>query len=187
MNLILGLFITFFEIGCLSFGGGISAIALIGDEIQKFGVIGNETFANMVAISQATPGPIAINIATFVGESSSGIIGALAATIGVALPSFAIMCIIYRLVGTRLDNKYLQGTLSCVKSAVVAMMLYALWMIAEPTILAVNHIGGMASGLTIDPIACGMVIATVLLVGKFKQKPIVTMLIMGCIGMAFSI
>ena len=89
----LKLFFTFFKIGLFTFGGGYAMIPLISEEISEFN-IDTYTFSDFIAISESTPGPFAINIATFVGYSNNGILGAIIATIGVILPSFIIMLLI---------------------------------------------------------------------------------------------
>ena len=86
------LFLTFFKIGLFTFGGGYSMIPLINEEAQVFGISSLE-LTNFIAISESTPGPFAINIATFIGYNTYGIFGAICATLGVVLPSFIIMLI----------------------------------------------------------------------------------------------
>ena len=89
----LKLFFTFFKIGLFTFGGGYAMIPLISEEISEFN-IDTYTFSDFIAISESTPGPFAINMATFVGYSNNGVLGAIIATIGVILPSFIIMLLI---------------------------------------------------------------------------------------------
>ena len=90
----LKLFLTFFKIGLLTFGGGYAMIPLISEEISEFN-IDQYAFSDFIAISESTPGPFAINIATFIGYSSNGILGAILATLGVILPSFIIILLIW--------------------------------------------------------------------------------------------
>lgn len=87
------LFFTFFKIGALSFGGGYGMISLIREEALSNGWLTEEEILNLIAVSESTPGPIAVNIATFVGSTQAGIAGSLLATLGVILPSFLIMYI----------------------------------------------------------------------------------------------
>lgn len=187
MSILLQLFLSFAKVGVLSFGGGMAVISLIYDEIQSFGNISAEQFANMVAISQATPGPVAVNVATFIGYESAGFAGALVATLGVSLPCFVIMLIVCRAIGNKLNNKYIRGALEWVKPACVGMIASAFWVLLLPAIAGNTRIGGFFENMPIDPIAVAMVIATVLLVGKFKKNPIIVILIMGCIGALLSI
>lgn len=93
--MILKLFTTFFKIGLFTFGGGYGMISLVKDEcIDKKSWITDEEFVDMIAIAESTPGPIAINMATYVGHKQKGIIGAVVATFGVVLPSMIIIYLI---------------------------------------------------------------------------------------------
>ena len=84
----LKLFITFFQIGLFTFGGGYAMISLISEKVTAYGWLTEEELLNMIAVSESTPGPIAINMATFVGSDQGGVLGAICATLGVVLPSF---------------------------------------------------------------------------------------------------
>ena len=101
----LKLFFTFFKIGLFTFGGGYSMIPLISEEAVNFGLEMSD-LSNFIAISESTPGPFAINIATFIGYNNFGILGAIVATLGVVLPSFIIMMIIAMLVNKVRDSKF---------------------------------------------------------------------------------
>ena len=95
LKIIFDLFITFLKIGAFTFGGGHAMIPLIQKEtVEKKGWISDEDIFDVVAIAESTPGPIAVNSATFVGYKTAGFFGALAATIGVVLPSFVFIFII---------------------------------------------------------------------------------------------
>ena len=85
---LLQLFWTFFKIGLFTFGGGYAMIPMIIEETTKFELIEKNEIIDFIAISESTPGPFAINIATFIGYEQAGILGALFSTIGVILPSF---------------------------------------------------------------------------------------------------
>lgn len=91
---VFNLFISFFKIGLFSFGGGYAMIPLISNEITKHGWLSEQEFLQIIGIAEMTPGPIAINSATFVGYKVSGIIGSVAATAGVVMPSLLIILLI---------------------------------------------------------------------------------------------
>lgn len=94
-NVLAQLFLTFLKIGSFTFGGGYAMIALIDHEcVEHHGWISSDELSDMTAVAETTPGPIAINSATFVGRKLAGIPGALLATLGVALPSFIIVLVI---------------------------------------------------------------------------------------------
>ena len=91
----LALFLAFFKIGLFTFGGGYAMIAIMEREfVEKKKWIGHEEFIDVIAIAESTPGPIAINMATFVGSAQGGILGSAMATLGVVLPSFIIILLI---------------------------------------------------------------------------------------------
>jgi chromate transporter len=101
MNIIVELFLTFLKIGLFTFGGGYAMIAIIENNcVEKKKWISHDEMMNITVIAESTPGPIAINCATFVGYKMAGILGAAAATLGVVIPSFTIIFII----STFLDN-----------------------------------------------------------------------------------
>ena len=94
-KLILTLFLSFFKIGAFTFGGGYAMLSLLENEfVEKRGWLTKEEFLDMVAIAESTPGPIAINSATFIGHKTAGVLGSVFATLGVVLPSFIIIYII---------------------------------------------------------------------------------------------
>ena len=90
----LKLFLTFLKIGAVSFGGGYAMIALVREEVLKNAWLTEEGLTNFIAVAESTPGPIAINMATFIGSSQAGILGALLTTLGVVLPSLIIILLI---------------------------------------------------------------------------------------------
>lgn len=119
----LKLFLTFLEIGTVSFGGGYGMIALVREAVLGNSWLTEEEFLNLIAVSESTPGPIAINTATFVGSTQGGFFGALAATLGVVLPSFVIILVIAALIRNFLQYAGVQAFLSGVRPCVVAMIL----------------------------------------------------------------
>jgi chromate transporter len=95
MTIYLQLFLIFFRIGIFGFGGGMAMLPLMFQGVSYFGLMTKEEFADLVAISQVTPGPIAVNAATYAGFSVSGVAGAFFATLGVAIPAFILVNIVY--------------------------------------------------------------------------------------------
>lgn len=123
----LDLFTTFLRIGAFTFGGGYAMIPLIQSEaVNKKHWISEQDLLDVVAIAESTPGPIAINAATFVGYKVAGFMGALAATLGVTLPSFVIITLIAILFTNFGDNKYVQDAFWGIRIAVVALIIKAL-------------------------------------------------------------
>lgn len=122
----LQLFLSFLQIGLFSFGGGYAAMPLIqGQVVTLHGWLGMKEFTDLVTISQMTPGPIAINSATFVGIKIAGIPGAAVATFGCILPSCIIVIVIARVYLKYRSMAMLQGVLQSLRPAVVAMIASA--------------------------------------------------------------
>ena len=119
----LNLFLTFLKIGALTFGGGYAMIPLIQDEVLGWGWMELEEIINFIAVCESTPGPIAINMATFVGYSQGGIFGAVCATLGVVLPSFVIILLIVSLIHNLLKFAGVRAFLDSLKPVVVGLIL----------------------------------------------------------------
>ena len=103
------LFLTFLKIGAVSFGGGYGMISLIREEVLSHGWLTEEQLLRFIAVSESTPGPIAVNMATFIGASQAGFMGALAATFGVVLPSFVVILLIAALLKKVMKYAGVQG------------------------------------------------------------------------------
>ena len=140
MMLLLKLFWSFLQIGLFTFGGGYAMLPLIQREIIDVnGWLTMEQFLDIVAVAEMTPGPIAINSATFVGYRVAGVLGSFAATFGVVLPSFIIVLIIATLFKR---FKYLdsaQAASKGIRSAVVALIALAIWSFGKEVIHAPLH------------------------------------------------
>ena len=122
----LQLFLSFLQIGLFSFGGGYAAMPLIQDQVvTAHGWLSMPEFTDLITISQMTPGPIAINSATFVGMKIAGVPGAIAATVGCVFPSCIIVTLLARLYLKYRDMSLLQGILGSLRPAVVAMVAAA--------------------------------------------------------------
>ena len=118
----LELFWTFFVIGAFTFGGGYAMLPLIQIEVVNKGWMANEAVANFVAVSESTPGPFAINMATYVGSEMGGILGAACATLGVVMPSFIIILIVAKCYDRFKKSKLVKGAMSGLKPAVIGMI-----------------------------------------------------------------
>lgn len=122
LKLLIELFITFFKIGLFTFGGGYAMIPLITEEVVTKNWLIPEQLLDFIAISESTPGPFAINIATFIGYNQQGILGSIFSTAGVILPSFIIILIIAKAFHRFASNKYVIGFLKGVKPIVVGVI-----------------------------------------------------------------
>ena len=120
--ILLHLLTAFLRVGLFSFGGGYAAVPLIRDVVLSYGWIDQDMLTNMIAVSESTPGPIMINLATYIGTSQAGIIGALVATLAVILPSFVIILIIVMVEKHLLKNPYIQAALSGLKPCIAGII-----------------------------------------------------------------
>lgn len=122
MSIYLSLFLTFLKIGAVSFGGGYGMISLISEEVVNHGWLTESEFMNFIAVAESTPGPIAVNMATFIGSSQAGLLGSLMATLGVILPSFIIILIIASLFTNLLKLAGVKWALKGVKAVVAGLI-----------------------------------------------------------------
>jgi chromate transporter len=119
------LFYVFFKVGLFTFGGGYAMIPLIEMETLSRGWITYDELINFIGISEMTPGPFAVNMATFVGTTQAGFLGALVATIGVTLPSFIIILLIAKFFHSFLEKKFVRAGLRGIQPVVVALIAAA--------------------------------------------------------------
>lgn len=117
------LFYVFFLIGLFTFGGGYAMIPMIQSEVVGRGWISSNALTDFIAISEATPGPFAINIATFVGSHTAGILGSVCATLGVVLPSFIVILLVAFVMTKIIKNRFVQGALRGVRPVILALIL----------------------------------------------------------------
>ena len=123
MKILLLLFIEFFKIGLFSFGGGYGMLPLMEETVVGRGWITSAQFFDFVGVAESTPGPIAINMATFIGSSQKGILGSAVATLGVVLPSFIIILLIAAVLKNLTKNRYFAGFMKGVKPVVTGLIL----------------------------------------------------------------
>lgn len=187
MPILLQLFLTFFKIGTVSFGGGYAMIPLITEEAIAFGLT-QEQVMNFIAVAESTPGPIAINMATFIGSSQAGFLGSLLATLGVVLPSFIIILVIATLIGGLLKFAGVNAFIKGIRPVVVGLIIATGVTMILSVVLSLKTI---KAGIDLDWKA--LVIFTVLAVTfytykHFKKKtlsPILLILIAAGLGMVF--
>ena len=123
MTNLIELFIGFLYVGSFSFGGAYGAIPLIRDVVLSFGWISDEQLSYMIAVSESTPGPIIINMATYIGSVQAGLLGSIVATVSVAIPSFIIIILITKALSKAVKNQYFQAALGGLKPAIVGVII----------------------------------------------------------------
>lgn len=137
----LRLFLTFLEIGAVSFGGGYGMISLIREKVVGNGWLSEETFLSFVAVSESTPGPLAINMATFIGSSQGGFAGAVCATLGVILPSFCIILLIAVLARNLLKFAGVNAALEGIRPVVIGLILGTALTLGLGTLFGFSGVG----------------------------------------------
>ncbi len=179
--MLLELFWGFLRVGLFSFGGGYAAVALIREQVRASGWLTEELLSYVIAVSESTPGPIMVNLATFVGSKQAGIPGALVATLAVVLPAFVIILVLTAVLDRFLGNPWVEAALTGLKACVTGLILAtALEMLAANT-LGQSGPDWTAAALTL---ALGAVYFGAKPVLKKKCSPIALIVIAALLGMA---
>ena len=183
MSVYVELFLAFLQIGAFSFGGGYAAMPLIQEQVvEKYGWLSLSDFTDLVTISQMTPGPIAVNAATFVGENIAGIPGAVIATLGCILPSCIFVTVLAHFYLKYQKMAMLQGVLGSLRPAVVAMIFSAGLLILVPALFQSGAVSFLAGNFNIRS-AVWFAIALFLLM-KLKWVPVLVMVLTGVMELA---
>lgn len=178
--ILLELFLTFFKIGLFTFGGGYAMLPLIQSEVIGKGWMTNEQIVDFIAVSESTPGPFAINMATFIGNEMGGILGGLCATTGVVMPSFIVILIVAKCFDKFRNSKIVKGCMTGLKPAVVGMIGSAIVTVAK-TVLFPE--GFSVSVFTEAPIYISLGLFAVSTVLAFKKvHPIIIIVISAVVG-----
>ena len=179
------LFVAFLRIGAFGFGGGLAMLPLIYQSVQEFDFMDQEQFSDLLAISQVTPGPIAVNAATYVGLEFAGIGGAAAATVGVMLPAFVIMLIVSRMLDRFSENRIVQGAFAGIRPVTIGLIASAVVFVSEGVLvhgpLISSRVLETGAGY-FDLAAIGIMVLTVILMLVLRMRPILVMLIMAGSG-----
>ena len=178
----LKLFWDFFIVSCFTFGGAYGAIPLIRDMVLGNGWITDERLSYMIAVSESTPGPIMVNLATYIGQDQAGFWGSLIATVGVVLPAYLVILLIVMILQNIIKHPYVQAVLRGLKPCVTGIVL------ATGVYLVVHNMLPM-SGITVDfpaLLITAMLLAAIFFVPKITKKelsPIVLICISAVLGM----
>lgn len=187
----LQLFIIFFKVGLFGFGGGYAILSLIYQDIQVFGTLSADDFSNLVALSQVTPGPIAINAATFVGMKVAGILGAIVATTAVSMPSFFLIMLAIAFINKFKNNRNVQYVLQGIKPATVGLMASAFIFMATTALWrdsdSINWLNIDSITEHFDIVGVAIFCLTYLLLKVTKLGAIKLTLLGGALGVLFSI
>lgn len=178
------LFLGFLKVGLFAFGGAYGAIPLIRDVVLSYGWMNDDMLSRMIAISESTPGPIMVNLATYIGSTREGLAGAVLATLAVVLPSFLIILLITAVLKKVLKNGYVQAALGGMKPCIIGIVL------ATGCYMTLNNCFGLNGTGTADWKACVLTVLLALLYfctrkgGKKRITPIWLILISAVCGIA---
>ena len=181
----LELFLTFLKIGAVSFGGGYAMIPLIQDAVVSNSWLTLEEILNFIAVSESTPGPIALNMATFVGASQGGILGAMLATLAITLPAYLLILLISMFARNLIEKKPVQAIIGGIKPAVMGLIIATSITIGLSVIFNIDAIGSTFSLDIFALLILAVVIITSLVYKKLKKKPIspiILIIISGILG-----
>jgi len=173
---------TFFKIGLFTFGGGYAMISLIQQQVLAHNWMDYNQLIDFIAISESTPGPIALNMATFVGTQTGGVLGALCATLGVVLPSFIIILIVARFYTAFKASKPIKGIMSGLRPGAIALIAAA----AVSVAIQVFFPNGFSlERITSYSFICSICIfGLVAFLGFKKVHPILLILLSAALGIA---
>ena len=176
----LQLFLSFLQVGAFSFGGAYGAIPLIRDVVSGRGWMGDEALTHMIAVSESTPGPIMVNMATYVGSSQAGLLGAAVATLAVVFPSFVIILLVMIAMQKLMEHPAFQAVLGGVKPCVIGIILATGLQLIAGNVLA-------ASQLDVKALILTTVLALALIISRRITKkgiqPIALIVISAALGM----
>lgn len=166
----LKLFWDFFRVSCFTFGGAYGAIPLIRDMVLSNGWLSDERITYMIAVSESTPGPIMVNMATYIGSDQGGLLGSVLATVGVVLPAYLVILLVVAILQNVIKNQYVQAVLRGLKPCVTGIVL------ATGGYMVIHNVlpGDMAidlPGLLITAILTGLIWLFPKVTGK-KLSPI---------------
>lgn len=180
---IIKMFFIFFKVGLFTIGGGLAAIPLLQDEVLARGWLTVHEFTDMIAVSESTPGPIGVNIATYVGYSQYGVLGSIVATIGLVLPSVVIIMLIARYVLHYRDSKLVNGIFVGLRPAVTGLILSAAASIALISLIDLSRYESIGDFFIIFNLKEIILFALFMYAtNKWKHHPIYYIFIAGIVG-----
>ncbi len=180
----LELFLTFLMIGAFTFGGGYAMLPLMQEQVAlRWGdAIPAETITNFIAVSESTPGPFAINMATYIGAEMGGLFGSFCATLGVVLPSFIIILIVAKCYDKFRSSSVVQGCMTGLKPAVVGLISGAILSVAVGVFFPAGV--SLAALKTVGFYLSAAIFAVMLVLALKKVHPIIIILISAAVGIA---
>ncbi|MBO2518072.1 MAG: chromate transporter [Clostridiales bacterium] len=198
MSIYLQLFLNFLKIGAVSFGGGYGMIPMVKETVLENGWLLEEQFADLIGVAESTPGPIAINMATYIGSHEGGFFGAVCSTVGVVLPALIIMLIISAVIRNLFKLSPVKNAMSGIRPCVAALIIGTALTMAVSQFFSLSTVNAFITKLKapenglFDIIDIRKIIIFVIVIGiatgykklrKKKISPILLIVISACLGM----
>lgn len=191
MNIYLELFLVFLKIGAVSFGGGYGMIALIQQEVTSRGWLDADALWNYIAIAESTPGPIAVNIATFIGSNQAGFLGSLVATISIVLPAFCIILIIATVFKNFAKNKYVKAAFEGITPVIWGLIISTGLLLVVKCLYANYNDFDFRGEFNWHALIIFAIVGATMIIYRFVKKksmpPIATILVSAAAGMIYFI
>ena len=181
ISLYVELFCVFAMIGTFCFGGGYAILPFIQGEVIDRGWMDIQEFINIIAVAESTPGPLGINVATYVGFKTAGLAGAACSTIGLMMPAFFLVLLVTRLLHTEKGSKVWKRLTIGIRPVVVGLIFYAAWSIAGTVLIQKS-----ASGIQPDWIGFVLALAGFAGIRRFKLHPALLIGVAAVLGALFA-
>ena len=172
----LELFLIFFKIGAFTFGGGYAMLPLIQQEVLSQGWMDLEQLVNFIAVSESTPGPLVVNLSTYIGAETGGLLGSFCATVGVVLPSFVIILLVAKFYQAFQTNTLVKGCMNGLRPTVVGMI--------GASLLSVGASAFPAAGGVMQWVLAAVLLAAILAAHWKKVHPILLIVGSAVVGIA---
>ena len=184
----LQLFYEFFKTGLFAIGGGLATLPFLYDIARNYSWFDESTLADMLAVSQSTPGPIGINMATYAGFNAAGVIGSIIATIALVMPSFIIIIIIARFLNKFRESKQIEAIFYGIRPAVTGLIAVAWFEIINISILTLSKFIETKNILNLFDYKALILFIVVFFMSKNSNKhPIIFLLIGAFVGILFKL
>ena len=182
------LFFEFFKIGLFAVGGGIATLPFLYEIADKYVWLTSDMLADIIAISESTPGPLGINMATYAGYEAAGIPGAITATISLTLPSFLVVITVCKLLNRFSENRYVKSALAGLRPSTVGLVIIAWLEIVKTGIVDLSKFTEISRFYAVFDWRC-MLFAAVLLpiYIKFKGHPLIYIAAGAAVGIIFKL
>lgn len=185
--ILLKLFFEFFKVGLFSVGGGLATIPFLNDIADRTGWFTRSDIADMIAVSESTPGPIGVNMATFAGYKTAGIIGGIISTLGLIAPAIITIFIVIKILEKFMGNKYVDGAFYGLKPASMALIAAAGFGVMRLSIFNIDSFLQSKNILDLFIVKGIILAAAILIVQKIFKKinPILLIFLSAIIGIVF--